>query len=93
MEFLTSNISLLGGGGATAVILFVLKKIPNEKIYDNVFKVIRSAGVVVTLGLGKWNVTKKYWKVVEEWLIDALNNVILSALNGFVEGLRSDDQK
>ena len=37
--------------------------------------------------------TKKYWKVVEEWLIDALNNVVLSALNGFVEGLRSDDNK
>ena len=93
MDFLTSNIGLLGGGGATAIILFVLKKIPNEKIYDNVFKTFRSAGVVVTLGLGKWNVTKKYWKVVEEWLIDALNNVVLSALNGFVEGLRSDDSK
>ena len=37
MEFLTSNIGLLGGGGATAVVLFILKKIPNEKIYDNVF--------------------------------------------------------
>ena len=92
MDFLTNNLGLLGGGGATAVILFVLKKIPNEKIYSNVEKVFESIGRICTLNLSRWAFTKKYWSVVEDYLIDLIDNTVGAAVNGLIKGLKSDDR-
>ena len=92
MDFLTSNIGLLSGGGATAVILFVLKKIPNEKIYSNVEKVFESIGRICTLNLSRWDLTKKYWTVVEDYLIDLIDNTVGAAVNGLIKGLKSDNR-
>ena len=91
MDFLFSNVGLLGGSGATAVILWALKKIPNEKIYECVEKVFESIGRICTLNLSRWNFTKKYWGLVEDYLIDLIDNTVGAAVNGLIKGLKSDN--
>ena len=92
MDFLFSNVGLLGGGGATAVVLWALKKIPNEKIYDLVEKVFESIGRICTLNLSRWNFTKKYWNsTIEPYLIDLIDNTVGAAVNGLIKGLKSDN--
>ena len=44
MEFLANNMGLLAGGGASAIVLFILKKIPNESIYETVESACYYAG-------------------------------------------------
>ena len=34
MEFLTNNLTLLAGGTTGGLVLWLLKRIPNDKIYD-----------------------------------------------------------
>ena len=36
LSFLTSNVGLVVGGGTAAAVLFVLKKVPNDKIASKV---------------------------------------------------------
>ena len=49
-------------------------------------------GVVCTLGLGKWKWTKKVWnKTLEPYCIDAIDNIVVTGIAKFVEGLRSDN--
>ena len=49
-------------------------------------------GKMVTLGLSKWSITKKFWnKTIEPWFIDLIDNIVGGALRGFVRGLRVDD--
>ena len=38
MEWLTENLNMWIGGGTSAIVLWVLKSIPNEKIYNAVTK-------------------------------------------------------
>ena len=91
LSFLTGNISLLAGGGTAGVMLWVLKKVPNDKIYNSVEKLFKGLGVAMTLGLGQFKLTKKYWNsTIEPWVIDLVENTIGAAVNGFVKGLRSD---
>ena len=91
LSFLTGNVGLLAGGGTAGIMLWVLKKVPNDKIYNSVEKLFKGLGVAMTLGLGKFKLTKKYWnKTVEPWVIDLVENTIGAAVNGFVKGLRSD---
>ena len=92
MDFLFSNVGLLGGSGATAVILWALKKIPNEKIYNCVEKAFESIGRICTLNLSRWSFTKKYWNnTVEPYLIDLIDNTVGAAVNGLIKGLKSDN--
>ena len=92
MDFLTSNMGLLGGGGATAIILWILKKVPNEKLYDFVENVFEKIGICCTLGITRISVTKKYWNsTIEPWVIDLLDNTCAAAINGFIKGLKSDN--
>ena len=50
-------------------------------------------GVVCTLGLTKWKITKNFWnKVVEPWVIDFIDNVFVTGIQRFIDGLRSDNK-
>jgi len=91
LSFLTSNLGVVAGGGAAAAVLFVLKKVPNKKIASKVEKLFYWAGSALTLGLAKWSVTKKVWNsTIEPWLVDLIDNLVGSAVKGFINGLRSD---
>ena len=89
----TGNSGILVGGGASAVVLWVLKKIPNESICSVVETTFESLGKVMTLGLGKWSVTKGVWnKTIEPYFIDLVDNVFGSLVRGLIKGLRSDNK-
>ena len=85
------NLTLWLGGGSTAIALWVLKKIPNEKIYGLVNGLCFKAGTIVTLGLAKWSWSKKIWnQTVEPYFIDLIENTVGAAVKGFIDGLKSD---
>ena len=91
MTFLSSNVGLMTGGGTAGLVLWVLKKVPNEHICSVVETTFESLGKAMTLGLGKWKFTKKVWnKQIEPWFIDIIDNVFGSMVRGFIKGLRSD---
>ena len=90
---LGNNSGLVAGGGASVVVLWVLKKIPNEHICSVIETACESVGRVMTLGLSKWSITKKVWnKTVEPWFVDLVDNVFGSIIRGFIKGLRSDNK-
>ena len=91
MDFLTNNLTLLAGGTSAGLALWLLKKIPNEDLYSWVETGAYWAGSFMTLGLGKWKLTKKIWNsTVEPWFIDLVDNTVGAAVEGFIKGLRSD---
>ena len=88
----TNNSGFLVGGGSAAIVLWVLKKVPNESICSVVETTFESLGKVMTLGLAKWKMTKSVWnKTIEPWFIDLVDNIFGSMIRGFIKGLRSDD--
>ena len=92
LGFIGNNTGLLAGGGTAGIVLWVLKKVPNETICEMVETLFYGVGKAMTLGLSKWSITKKFWnKTVEPWFIDLVDNVIGGALRGFIKGLRVDD--
>ena len=92
MNFVTGNTTMLVGGGATGIVLWVLKKVPNESIRQVVETFFYGCGKAITLGLSKWSITRKFWnKTIEPWFIDLVDNVIGGALRGLIRGLRVDD--
>ena len=92
MEFITQNLGMWIGGGASAIALWVLKRIPNDDLYSWVETGAYWAGSVLTLGLGKWKLTRKIWaSTIEPYFIDLVDNTAGAAVKGFIEGLRSDD--
>ena len=87
----SNNTGLLAGGGTAGIILWVLKKVPNKEISNMVETFFYGCGRAMTLGLGKWSVTKKFWNsTVEPWFIDLFDNVVGGAVRGFIKGLRVD---
>ena len=91
LSFLTSNMGLIAGGGSAGLVLWVLKKVPNEHICSVVETAFETIGKAMTLGLAKWKVTRGVWnKTIEPWLIDLVDNVAGGAVRGFIKGLRSD---
>ena len=97
IEFITAKITgtaIAYAGGGIAVIAsgWVLKKIPNKTIKAKVGLWFYRAGVTVTLGMAKWKYTKSIWnKVVEKYFIDLIDNVLVTGLAKFIEGMRSDN--
>ena len=88
----TSNSAMIVGGGTSAAVLWVLKKVPNESICSVVETTFESLGKVMTLGLGKWKFSKKIWNSqIEPWFIDIVDNIFGSIVRGFIKGLRSDN--
>ena len=91
LDFLSDNAGLFAGGTGAAVILWVLKKVPNKEICAWVESICYSAGKFVTLGLSRWKFTRNFWnKTIEPWFIDLLDNFIGAAVRGLIKGLRVD---
>ena len=91
INFVTGNTTMLVGGGTAGIVLWVLKKVPNESISNIVETFFYGCGKAITLGLSKWSITRKFWnKTIEPWFIDLVDNVIGGALRGFIRGLRVD---
>ena len=90
LKSLATNGGLWAGVG-TVVIAYVLKKIPNEKLYAFVRAAGWKAGVVVTLGMSRWKWSAPFWeKHIEPWFVDAIRNTVLALVDGFVGGITSD---
>ena len=88
MDWLGLSLGLSSGGAA----LWVLKKIPNEKICAVVEGCFEKLGILMTAGLTKFWATKKIWNsTIEPYFIDLVDNVVGGALRGFIKGLRSDN--
>ena len=88
----SGNSGLLMGGGTAGIILFVLKKVPNDQLANMVETFAETCGKVMTLGFGKWSFSKKFWNgTIEPWFIDLFDNVMGGLVRGFIKGLRSDN--
>ena len=93
LNVVSSNAGLIAGGGTAAVVLWVLKKIPNEQICGVIETSCESLGRVLTLNLSKWSMTKKVWNsTIEPYFIDLFDNVFGSIVRGTIKGLRSDNK-
>ena len=93
LGMLGNNSSLMVGGGASAVVLWVLKKVPNEHICSVIETALEAVGRLMTLNLSKWSVTKKVWNsTIEPWFIDLIDNDFGTMIRGFIKGLRTDDK-
>ena len=89
MDWITRSLGL-GGGSA---VLWVLKKIPNDKICAVVEGTFEKLGVLMTAGLTKWKFTSKIWnKTIEPYFIDLVDNLVGGALRGLIKGLKSDNK-
>ena len=89
----TKQVAVYAGVGVAGVATaFVLKKIPNKTIKAKFGSWMYNLGVLCTLGLGKWKWTKKVWnKTIETYCVDAIDNILVTGIAKFVEGLRSDN--
>ena len=93
LGMLGENSGLIVGGGSSAIVLWVLKKIPNEHICSIIETSCESVGRLMTLNLSKWKMTKKVWnKTIEPYFIDLFDNIFGSIIRGFIKGLRSDNK-
>ena len=91
--FATSKVAAYAGMGVAGIVTaFVLKKIPNRTIKAKFGSFMYSLGVLCTLGMGKWKWTKKVWnKTIEPYFVDAIDNILVTGISKFVDGLRSDN--
>ena len=89
----TKKVAVYAGMGvAGAATAFVLKKIPNATIKAKFGSWMYNLGVLCTLGMGKWKWTKNIWnKTIEPYFVDAIDNILVTGISKFVEGLRSDN--
>ena len=88
MDWLGLSLGLSSGGA----LVWILKKIPNDKICSVVEGMFEKVGVLMTAGLTKWSFTKKIWNnTIEPYFIDLIDNVFGSAVKGLIKGLRSDN--
>ena len=97
VEWLTAKLGIQAAnyalaGGAGLIIAYILKRIPNNVLKAKFGMFMYGFGVTVTLGLAKWKMTKRLWnKILEPWIVDALDNIVANGMKEFVRGLRSDN--
>ena len=92
MDFLMNNITGIAGVGGGGLVMFILKKIPNDKICKAVETFFFGLGRTATLGLAKWSWSKGVWeKTLEPYVIDAIDNIFGSMVRGTIKGLKSDN--
>jgi len=89
----TKKVAVYAGMGVAGVATaFVLKKIPNATIKAKFGSWMYNLGVLCTLGMGKWKWTKNVWnKTIEPYFVDAIDNILVTGISKFVDGLRSDN--
>ena len=89
----TKQVAVYAGMGVAGVVTaFVLKKIPNATIKAKFGSWMYNLGVLCTLGMGKWKWTKSVWnKTIEPYFVDAIDNILVTGIAKFVDGLRSDN--
>ena len=88
-----NNITTIAGVGSGGAVMFILKKIPNDKICSVIETFFFGLGRTCTLGLAKWNFSKSDWnKTIEPYLIDLIDNVFGSMVRGLIKGLKSDNK-
>ena len=98
MEFLLGKLAGLGTefyayGAFGVALLYILKRIPNANIKAFIRTTFYGLGVVTTLGLAKYKLTKKIWnKYVEPYFVDLINNTVVEGARAYIEGLRSDNK-
>ena len=92
MDFLLNNVGLMAGVSSAGVVLWILKKVPNDKISSAVEGTCFRLGRIITMFMGsKKSPVGKFWnKTIEPWFIDLLDNVLVSGFKGLVKGLRVD---
>ena len=81
IDLLKDNLALLQNGAIGAIVLGLLKFLPNDKLYA----FGNGVGTMITLGLSKFSL----WDKVEEWFINGGDVV----WQGLVHGLRSDNSE
>ena len=89
----TKKVAVYAGMGVAGVATaFVLKKIPIATIKAKFGSWMYNLGVLCTLGMGKWKWTKNVWnKTIEPYFVDAIDNILVTGIAKFVDGLRSDN--
>jgi hypothetical protein len=98
MEIITawimSHLAVSIGGSIGVVILtWILKKVPTETIRDKIHKVFFAIGAGISGFFIKWKYTKAFWNsTFEPWLIGFLDMIIVAAMQGLFDGLRSDNE-
>ena len=96
MEWLAAKVGVGAvkwtiGGVVGLGVAWALKRIPNGKIKAKTGLIGYTAGVTMTLGMAKWKWSRGLWnKTIEPWFIDLVDNTVGAAVEGFIEGLRSD---
>lgn len=97
MDFLIGKLASFGldfyaYGTFAIAALFILRRIPNDKIQAFLAPIAYYAGVASTGGMSKWKYTRKIWnKFIEAYFIDAIENFIVFPINEYIRGLRSDN--
>ena len=87
----SGNAGLLVGGGTAGIVLWILKKVPNDQIASTVESIFYGLGKAMTLGLSSWSATKGLWnRTIEPWFVDLVDNTAGACVRGFIKGLRSD---
>lgn len=84
------------GGVIGWLVLFILKKVPNDQIKAKFGWLMYGIGVGMTLGASKWanrwKITKAVYQRVEDWFVDLVENVIAYGIAEWVRGMRSDNK-
>jgi hypothetical protein len=97
IEFITAKLGsqalAYGTVGASGIaVAWILKKIPNSVIKAKFGSFMYGLGVTCTLGISKMKYTKKIWnKTIEPYVIDAIDNILVTGISKFVEGMKSDN--
>ena len=88
-----SAVNYAAGGAIAIVVAWVLKKIPNNVLKAKFGALMFGLGVAATLGLARWKVTSKLWNAtIEPFIVDAIDNILVTGIQRFVEGMRSDNK-
>ena len=90
---LTKKATAYAGAGLAGIAAaWALKKIPNNVLKAKFGNFMYGAGVACTLGLSKFKWTKSIWqKYLEPWVIDAIDNIVVTGISRFIDGMRSDN--
>jgi len=84
------------GGIAGFVILWLLKKCPNEQIKSKFGWFMYGVGVGMTLGAGvwakRWKISHKIYQKIEDWFVDLVENSVVYGICEWARGMRSDNK-